>query len=214
VQRAPLRTLKAAFYRTFVSTALTDAAVARLRRLWMARDTIDGLPLSENDLIRLSLELAVRGGADWNRLLDTQRTRIRNPDRRAQFDFVRPALSPVEAVRDSVFASFRASQNREHEPWVLEALSYLHHPLRARHAERYLLPSLELLEEIQRTGDIFFPGRWLDASLGGHNTAAAATIVRDFLDHRRDYPPRLRAKILQSADPLFRAASMVPDDRT
>jgi aminopeptidase N len=212
IQRAPLRTLKAAYYRTFVSTALTDGGVARLRRLWMARDTIEGLPLSENDLMRLSLELALRGAPDWDRLLDTQRTRIRNPDRRAQFAFVRPALSPVEAVRDSVFASFRAPKNREHEPWVLEALSYLHHPLRARHAERYLLPGLELLEEIQRTGDIFFPARWLDATLGGHNTPAAATIVRDFLDRQRDYPSRLRAKILQSADPLFRAATMVEPD--
>ena len=213
VQRAPLRTLKAAYYRTFVSTALTAAGVARLRRLWMARDSIDGLPLSENDLIRLSLELAVRGAADWERLLDTQQARIRNPDRRAQFAFVRPALSPIAAVRDSVFASFRAPKNREHEPWVLESLSYLHHPLRAGHAEGYLLPSLELLEEIQRTGDIFFPGRWLDATLGGHNTPAAATIVRDFLDRRREYPPRLRAKILQAADPLFRAAFTVHTDR-
>jgi aminopeptidase N len=209
IQRAQLRTLKAAYYRTFVSTALTTGAVARLRRLWMGRDSLEGLPLSENDLTRLSLELAVRGAADWERMLDTQRTRIRNPDRRAEFDFVRSSLSPVEGVRDSVFAGFRAPKNREHEPWVLEALSYLHHPLRARHAERYILPSLELLQEIQRTGDIFFPARWLDATLGGHNTPAAAAIVRGFLDRQRDYPARLRAKILQSADPLFRASSMV-----
>ncbi len=212
IQRAQVRTLKAAYYRTFVSTALTDGAVGRLRRLWMGRDSIAGLPLSENDLTRLSLELAMRGAADWSRILDTQRVRIRNPDRRAQFDFVRPALSPLEAVRDSVFASFAQPENREHEPWVLEALSYLHHPLRARHAERYILPSLELLEEIQRTGDIFFPGRWLDATLGGHNTGAATDIVRGFLDRQRDYPARLRAKILQSADPLFRAAAIVPLD--
>jgi len=213
IQRAELRTLKAAYYRAFVSTALTEGAVVRLRRLWVGRDSIEGLRLSENDLTRLSLELAVRGAADWERLLDSQRTRIGNPDRRAQFDFVRPSLSPVEAVRDSLFASFRRPANREHEPWVLEALSYLHHPLRARHAERYILPSLELLEEIQRTGDIFFPARWLDATLGGHNTPAAASIVRGFLDRRRDYPARLRAKILQSADPLFRAAAMLQHDR-
>lgn len=213
VQRAPVRTLKAAYYRAFVATALTDGAIGRLRRLWMGRDNIEGLPLSENDLIRLSLELAVRGAGDWSRMLDTQRVRIRNPDRRAQFDFVRPALSPLEAVRDSVFASFATPENREHEPWVLEALAYLHHPLRARHAERYILPSLELLEEIQRTGDIFFPGRWLDATLGGHNSPAAAAIVGDFLDRHREYPPRLRAKILQSADPVFRAVTIVYQSR-
>ena len=213
VQGADLRTLKAVYYQAYVSTALTEGAVARLRRLWTGRDRIEGLPLSENDLTRLALELAVRGAADWDRLLDSQRTRIRNPDRRAQFEFVRPSLSPVEAVRDSVFASFARPENREHEPWVLEALSYLHHPLRARSAERYLLPSLELLEEIQRTGDIFFPARWLDATLSGHNSETAADMVRGFLDRRRDYPARLRAKILQSADALFRAATIIQQYR-
>ena len=69
-------------------------------------------------------------------------------------------------------------------------------------------PALELLEEIQRTGDIFFPSGWLDATLGGHNSPSAAAIVRRFLDERPNYPPRLKAKILQSADDLFRAAAI------
>jgi hypothetical protein len=29
------------------------------------------------------------------------------------------------------------------------------------------MPSLEMLWEIQKTGDIFFPKRWLDVTLGG-----------------------------------------------
>ena len=54
-------------------------------------------------------------------------------------------------------------------------------------------------------GDIFFPSDWLDATLRGHTSAAAAEIVQAFLDGTGpDYPPRLRAKILQSADILFR----------
>ena len=41
-----------------------------------------------------------------------------------------------EERRSGFVASLRRAENREHEPWVLEALSYLHHPLRAGHAER------------------------------------------------------------------------------
>ncbi len=74
---------------------------------------------------------------------------------------------------------------------------------------RYIRPSLELLQEIQVTGDIFFPQRWLGATLGGHSSPEAAGIVREFLSEHPDYPPKLRAKILQAADPLFRAAGMV-----
>ena len=47
--------------------------------------------------------------------------------------------------------------NRRREPWVLEGLGNLHHPLRAEASAKYVQPSLELLREIQQTGDIFFP---------------------------------------------------------
>jgi aminopeptidase N len=201
--------LAAAYYRAFVSTAITPGGIARLRRVWAGKDSIPGLPLSENDLTQLALQIAVRGVPDWSTVLDSQQARIRNPDRRAEFAFVRPALSPSEAARDSVFASFKVRENRRHEPWVLQALSYLNHPLRARASEHDILPALELLQTIQETGDIFFPDRWLDATLSGHNTPSAAAIVRRFLKEQSDYPPRLRMKILRAADPVFRAAQIV-----
>src|SRR5215218_1123215 len=91
----------------------------------------------------------------------------------------------------------------------LEALEYLHYPLRAAHSGRYVARSLDLLPEIQRTGDIFFPRRWTDATLGGHNSAPVAETVRHFLDERSDLSPRLRQIVLQSADELFRASRIV-----
>jgi aminopeptidase N len=64
-----------------------------------------------------------------------------------------------------------------------------------------------MLREIQRTGDIFFPKRWLDATLNGHRAASAAGRVREFLDGiTKEYPERLRRNILSSADELFRAS--------
>ena len=88
---------------------------------------------------------------------------------------------------------------------MLEGLAYLHHPLRAAASEKYIAVSLELLREIQRTGDIFFPKRWMDATLGGHSSTSAARIVSDFLAALPpDYPDRLRRVILSSADDLLR----------
>jgi aminopeptidase N len=89
---------------------------------------------------------------------------------------------------------------------VLEGLNYLHHPLRARASAAYVAPSLEMLWEIQKTGDIFFPKRWLDATLGGYSSSEVASAVRQFLAGLPEgYPPRLRNITLQSADELFRA---------
>jgi aminopeptidase N len=200
------RTLRATAFKAFRDTALTPPGVERLRRVWAGELQLPELELSETDLTELALELAVRRPAEAAAVLQTQLGRIQNPDRRDELAFVRPALDADEAVRDAFFESLKLPENRSREKWVLQALVYLHHPLRAPGAVRYLQPSLELLEEIQRTGDIFFPKGWLDAMLSGHSSAAAADIVRKHLEQRTDLPPRLRAKLLQSADLLFRAA--------
>jgi aminopeptidase N len=76
--------------------------------------------------------------------------------------------------------------------------------LRAEHARRFLRPALELLREVQQTGDIFFPARWAEAVLGGHRSPEAAAIVRDFLGRELQYPQRLRWIVLTAADELFR----------
>jgi aminopeptidase N len=63
-----------------------------------------------------------------------------------------------------------------------------------------------MLWEIQKTGDIFFPKRWLDATLGGYSSSEVAGTVRQFLAGLPEgYPQRLRNITLQSADELFRA---------
>ena len=91
---------------------------------------------------------------------------------------------------------------------MLEGLRYLHHPLRAASSEKYVPPSLEMLREIQQTGDIFFPKRWMDATLSGHSSASAARMVTTFLaELPPDYPDRLRRIILSAADDLFRGGA-------
>ena len=165
-----------------------------------------GLTLAEPDFITLALELAVREVPDWRQVLEAQAARIQNPDRKAQFEFVRPALAADVATRDAFFTSLRDVKNRGRETWVLQGLGYLHHPLRAPSAEKHIGASLELLREIQRTGDIFFPKRWMDATLSGHQSASAALVVSEFLKELpKEYPERLRRVILSSADDLMRA---------
>ena len=204
-----LSTRKAAYFNTFRSIVLTDDGLAYLRAVWNEEAMIPGLPFSERDYTALALALAVRGVPDAEAILEAQAARITNPDRQARFAFIRPALSPDPAVRDAFFESLADEANRAHEPWVLTALNYLHHPLRAAGSEKHIRPSLDLVEEIQRTGDIFFPKRWLDATLGGHRSPAAAETVRRFLAETPALSPRLRGKVLQSADGLFRAAKIV-----
>lgn len=200
---------KGAWFNALRDVSATPQTLAWLTEVWSERRQVPGLTLSETDYIRLAEELAVREPSKAGQILDDEAGRIKNPDRKAQFAFVRPALSSDPATRDAWFASLATAANRRREPWVLEGLRYLHHPLRAASSERYIKPSLDMLQEIQRTGDIFFPKRWMDVTLSGHQSPAAAETVRQFLGRLPPtYPDRLRRIILSSADELFRAAAI------
>jgi aminopeptidase N len=207
LEQASTSSLKSAYFSALRDVAVTPPTLGWLNRIWAGQDTIPGLTLAETDFIVLAQELAVREVPGWRTLIQQQIERTQNPDRKARLQFVVPALSSDAAERDRFFASLADVNNRRHEPWVLDGLRYLHHPLRAQTSLKYVGPSLNLLQEIQRTGDIFFPKRWMDTTLSGHRSLEAARVVRSFLDQLPpSYPDRLRRIVLSSADDLFRAS--------
>lgn len=193
------------FFLTYASLASSSQALQRLRSIWSGELSLENLVLEEEDLLKLVQVLAIRMPSEADTLIAWQLERTGNPDRRRRLEFIAPSLAADGARRDAFFASLAQVENRHTEPWVSEALANLHHPSRVAASEKYLLPSLQLLQEIQATGDIFFPTDWLRASLGNYRSDSAVATVRAFLDQRPDYNPQLRMKILQAADPLFRA---------
>jgi aminopeptidase N len=215
LDHAATASLKSAWFSALRDTARSRPVLEWLERIWRKTETVPGLTLAEPDYITLALELTVREVPAWQDILDLQLARTENPDRKARFAFVLPALSPDQATRDAFFESLKDPKNRRHEPWVLEALSYLHHPLRAVASEKYIAVSLDMLREIQRTGDIFFPKRWADATMGGHSSLAAARIVDTFITALPpDYPDRLRRVLLSSSDDLLRRAGLRRSEET
>jgi aminopeptidase N len=210
LDRAKSTTTKAAWFGALRSVATAPETVRWLEQVWRHDVKIPGLPLAETDESDLALELAVRDVAGADALLKAQLERFKNPDRKARFAFVMPALSRDATVREQFFASLADVNNRRREAWVLEAARYLHHPLRGAMSKKLIRPALDLVREIQRTGDIFFPKRWADATLSGYQSVQTAADVRAFINQLpADYPPRLRWVLLSSADPLFRAAKLL-----
>jgi len=197
-----------AVFRALRGVATLPATVEWFEALWRGEEELPGVALGEEDRIALSAALALREVDGWAAILDEQAALVTNPDRRARVAFVRPALDADPLVREAFFQTLADPANRRREPWVLESLAYLHHPLRSGHGERFVRPALELLEEVQRTGDIFFPAGWLSASVGAHPTTTAVAATRTFLEARPELAPRLRAKVLQSLDLPERAVSI------
>ncbi|MBC7572281.1 MAG: aminopeptidase [Spirosoma sp.] len=199
---------KKLLFRLYQSIALSTDAQQRLYKIWETQKAPTGITLTEDDYTSLALALTVRDyPADG--ILTRQLARTKNPDRRKRLEFMMPALSGNPTDRDAFFAGLASEANRDREAWVTAALGYLHHPLRAETSVMYLTRSLALLEEIQKTGDIFFPEQWLRSTLGAYQTPAVAALVRQFLTAFPNYNPRLRAKLLQASDGVFRASRLL-----
>ena len=159
------------------------------------------LEYAKKKLKRIPLDVQVE---KYEEIRATQATRIQDPDRKREFNFIVRAVAPETETRDSLFRSLLIAGNRRIEPWVTQIVGYLNHPLRQQQAVKYIRPALQELQEVQRTGDIFFPKNWISATLRGHNSPEAAQVVRQFLEQHPDYPVLLKNKILQSADHLHR----------
>jgi aminopeptidase N len=200
--------VKTSYFRAFKGLAVSDDGWEKMESLWSDKMVVKDLVLSEEDKISLAYELALKGKGNADAILGAQLKNTKNPDRKARMQFVIPALSADESKRDAFFETLKKEENREKEAWVLDALSYLHHPLRAKSAEKYLRPSLDILQEIQLTGDIFFPTRWLHNTFAGHSSPAASAIAHSFLKGNPRYPYFLKNKVLQATDLLDRSLKL------
>jgi aminopeptidase N len=208
LEAAKTTSLRVTFFRAYLDIATTAAALERIEGIWGRKIEVAGIPFGEQDYMAMAWELALRAVPDSRGILDRQEAATRDPERKARFQFVRDAVDPDLGRRRAFFAKLREGAKRSREPWVTEGLGYLHHPLRAVEAEEFLAPGLEMLEEIRRTGGIFFPKAWLDATLAGHTSPAAYGTVREYLRRHPDLPARLRQKVLQASDSLRRSVTL------
>ena len=171
--------------------------------IWQQQRPPRGLTLGESDYTSLSYQLMLRFPDRADTIRETQRSRIPHPDRLATFDFVAQAAAPDRAGRDAFFASLAKPENRRPESRVLTALDLLCHPLLGAESVSRITPALELLPEIQRTGDIFFPASWCKRILGPQTEDSAKKEVEAFLASHGDLHPLLRTKILLAAGYLL-----------
>lgn len=197
--------VKAAVFKRLVSIFVSKNTQDYLYEIWNNKLNFQELQLSGTDYSSIALALSVRDYPDAESIVNKQIRRIKDNNKRDKFKFLKSAVSINPAVRDKFFESLKNPENRQKEVWVRSALYYLNHPLRAKQAVKYLPDTLNLLEEVQQTGDIFFPKNWLAYSIGRHNSKDAVEIVDNFLKQHIDYNKNLRYKILQLSDFMHRA---------
>ena len=200
----PIASCRLQLIRCLTSSAKAPESIERIYRLWEKQSHP---MLNERDYMTMAYELALHRPERYETIRETQRDRITNPDRKRQFDFIIQAVTPDTLQMDTFFQSLLKAENRRIEPWAASALTYLNHPLRQPYSMKYIRPGLEVLQEVQRTGDIFFPKDWASALLENYKSKEAYQEVQAFFEAHPEYPALLKNKILQAAWPIYREAA-------
>ncbi|MEL1252797.1 M1 family aminopeptidase [Flavobacterium sp. DGU38] len=200
--------IKKTLFGLFSSIAYSNSAKASLYKVWNREISIPNLKLNEDDYTNMAMNLAIFKHAKADEILEKTRTSFTNPDKQKRFEFLLPSLSKVESVRNAFMESLKDDANREKESWVSVGLANVNHPLRQESAQKYIRFSLDLTEEIQRTGDIFFPKDWLDNTVGRYSSKYAFDEVQRFLKENPNFSPILKRKLFMATDLLFKAQNI------
>ena len=190
------------------NTAHDEFGLHTIYKLWIGEIQIKNLHLNEADRTNLAMKLAIYEHPESENILKEQLNNITSKDKKERFSWLLASLSSDEKIRDHFMLSLKDAKNRDKESWVETALSNIHHPLRHESSVKHIVMILELLEEIQLTGDIFFPKRWLSNSIGYYASSEAYEKVQNFLEMHKPYNPILLKKLLMVVDNLEKAQSI------
>ena len=191
-----LQSVRQMLLRQLAVMAISPIVVDQLYGIWSQQGSS---LLNNRDYSRMAYHLAIMCPDRWQQILATQRGRLTTVDEENEFDFISRACDPDQQVQQRLFDELLLAENRRVEPWARTMLTLLNDPTREPVSNRYLVPGLDALEDVQRTGDIFFPGYWLTSLLGGHRSSEARDIVSQWIDSHPDISPALMNKLLENA---------------
>ncbi len=197
--------IKAVTFKQIYALMISDFSAQRMYDYWSGDKKVNGITIGTRDFFDMSLRLALHYPNRADYIVAEQLKKIENKDAKEEYIFVSKAVSPDVMLRDNFFMSLTKRENREIENWVQKALAYLTIEREGGNSRNnYITPALELLPEIQKTGDIFFPQQWSNALLKGNNSREAFDKVGAFIKANPDIHPMLKSKLLIAADHLYR----------
>ena len=200
-QQHGLQSVRQTLLRQLSIMAVSPEVLDKLYAIWKDQSASF---FNSRDYMRLAYHLAILHPYRWHQIVDQQRGRLDNVDQQREFDFISRACNPDTLVQQQLFDELLMAENRRVEPWARDMLALLNDPTREPLSNRYLIPGLDALQEVQRTGDIFFPGYWLTGLLSGHRSEGAKQAVHQWIDAHTSLDAALMNKLKENAYWLLR----------
>ena len=201
IEDAPDLSLRILYYRAFRSVATTPAALARLKSILAGQSGVPGLEIKPLDRWTMITALLAHADPDAPELLRAEQERDSTGDGR-KYAYVAAAARPDAATKRQYFKDYLENSKLQ-EDWIEQSLVAFNYWNQSALTLPYLEPALNALPQIKRDRKIFFVLAWLNAFIGGQDSAAPASTVRHWL---QAHPPEpdLERKVLEVLDELDR----------
>jgi aminopeptidase N len=201
----PNQDLRIIWFRGFRAIAESEPGRAELKSLLAGRLTVPGVELRALDRWTMVTALIALNDPEEEAFFATEQKRDDTGDGQ-KYAYVAQAARPERASKQRYFNDY-LNVSSHPEDWIEQSLGAFNYWNQSELTLPYLKPALEALPQVKRERKIFFLLGWLNAFLGGQQSAAAEAQVRAFL-RTAPLDKDLQLKILEVSDELERTVKI------
>lgn len=193
------------WFRGFRNLAETEAARGHLKDMLTGKLVVPGVELRQLDRWNMVAALIRLNDPEVGAYLAAEQKR--DPSGEGQkYAYVAQAANPESKSKQQYFDDYLHKASLP-EDWVEQSLGEFNSWNQAELTAPWLKPALDALPQVKRERKIFFMLAWLNAFIGGQQSAQAQQQVHDFLN-TATLDKDLKLKILQVVDELDRTVKI------
>jgi aminopeptidase N len=202
---SPSQDMRINWFRALRGVAETATARGQLKDVLDGKLKVPGVELRPLDRWNIVASLVALNDPEATSVLAAEEIRDPSGDGK-KYAYMAEAARPDEGVKHRYFNEYLHNAARP-EDWIELSLSSFNWWNESQITAPYLGQALAALPQVKRDRKIFFLLAWLNAFIGGQQSAEAQKQVHDFLKTAA-LDPDLRLKILEVVDELDRTVKI------
>ena len=202
---SPSQDMRITWFRALRGVAETAKARGQLKDMLKGKLIVPGVELRPLDRWNIVESLVAQNDSEATAVLAAEEKRDPTGDGK-KYAYMAKAARPDATTKKQYFDEYLHDATRP-EDWIEISLGSFNWWSQSDLTLPYLGPALDALPQVKRERKIFFMLAWLNAFIGGQQSAAAQKQVHDFLNTAA-LDKDLRLKILEVVDELDRTVKI------
>jgi aminopeptidase N len=201
MMHSPDQGLRIIWFRALRGLAQTPMGRDQLKALLSGKASVPAVELRQLDRWSMVTTLAALKDPEADAVFAAERKRDPSGDGQ-KYAYAAEAARPDAATKQQYFQDYLHNAARP-EDWVEQSLGAFNYWNQEELTQPFLKPALDALPQVKRERKIFFLLAWLNAFIGGQQSAVAEAQVHEFLK-TSNLDRDLQLKILEVVDELDR----------